>query len=79
GKAGLVEMEFCPYLMRQLGGDPEIAIALVSDFRSVAVMRGGKADAPVYSGSLEAIAMLREKLRTAAESDQDYVDILARR
>ena len=78
-RAGLVAMEFCPYLMRQLGGDPNIVIDLVTNFDRVAVMSGGKADAPCYIGPSEARNMLEHKLRTAANTDEDYLDILAAR
>jgi FkbM family methyltransferase len=77
--AGLLVMEFCPFLMRQLNGDPEIPIELVSRFSSIAVMRGGKAEQPRYVPAAEAIAALRSKLRTAVDSDEDYLDIIARR
>ena len=78
-EAKLLAMEFCPYLMRQLGGDPEAPIELISGFSSVAVMRGGKAETPHYVGPQEAVRMMRDKLRTAADTDQDYLDVLARR
>ena len=78
-EAGLLAMEFCPYLMRQLGGDLEAPIALISSFSSVAVMRGGKAETPRYVAPQEAVRMMHDKLCTAADTDQDYLDILARR
>lgn len=78
-EVGLLAMEFCPYLMRQLGGDLEAPIELIASFSSVAVMRGGKAEMPRYVAPQEAVSMMRAKLRTAADSDQDYLDILARR
>lgn len=78
-QAGLLAMEFCPYLLRQLGGDPEAPIALVAEFASVAVMRGGKAEPPRYIEAEPAVRLMREKLRTAAPTDQDYLDILALR
>jgi FkbM family methyltransferase len=78
-QAGLLVMEFCPYLMRQLGADPEVAIALIGGFPSVAVMRGGKAETPHYVSGDEAAQTLREKLRTARDTDEDYLDLIARR
>jgi FkbM family methyltransferase len=78
-EAGLLAMEFCPYLMRQLGGDLEAPIALISSFSSVAVMRGGKAETPRYVAPQEAVRMMHDKLCAAADTDQDYLDILARR
>ncbi|MGH7117645.1 MAG: hypothetical protein ACREFP_01375, partial [Acetobacteraceae bacterium] len=78
-QARLLVIEFCPYLMRQLGGDPEVPIGLLSGFSSLAVMRGGKAEPPRYVGPGEAVALLRAKLRTALDSDEDYLDVLARR
>jgi len=78
-EVGLLALEFCPYLMRQLDGDVDVPITLISGFSSVAVMRGGKAEAPRYVAPDDAVRMMRDKLRTAADSDQDYLDILARR
>jgi FkbM family methyltransferase len=78
-KADLVVMEFCPYLMRQLGGDPNIVIELMSGFDRVAVMKGGIAEVPNYIGPAEAERILREKLQTAAATDGDYFDIMATR
>lgn len=78
-KTGLLAMEFCPYLMRQLGGDPEIPIGLISGFSSVAIMRGGKAQAPEFGSAAAAVARLRDKLKTALDTDEDYLDIIARR
>jgi FkbM family methyltransferase len=78
-RAGLIAMEFCPYLMRQLGGDPGIVIDLVAGFDRVAVMGGGKAEAPRYGSPGEAKEMLENKLRIAADTDEDYLDILAAR
>ncbi len=76
-RAGLVAMEFCPFLMRELGGDPNLVIDLMSGFDRVAIMKGGHAEAPVFTTPATAQQALRDKLRTAAASDGDYLDILA--
>jgi len=76
-KADLLVMEFCPYLMRQLGGDPNIVIELMSDFDRVAVMKGGISEVLSYIRPVEAESILRDKLRTATASDGDYLDIMA--
>ena len=76
-KAGLVSMEFCPYLMRQLGSDPGIVMDLVAGFDRVAIM--DKTWTPRYCSPGEAREMLESKLRTAADTDEDYLDILATR
>ncbi len=78
-RAGLLAMEFCPYLMHQLGGDPNIVIDMLASFDRVAIMAGGIAEAPRYLRPDEAQAALRNKLATATDSDGDYVDILAAR
>ena len=78
-KAGLLVMEFCPYLIAQLGGDSEVSIALLSSFTSVAVMRGGVPETPHYVHPSEAVQMLRDKVRIARDTDGDYLDIIARR
>jgi FkbM family methyltransferase len=78
-KADLLVMEFCPYLMRQLGGDPEIPISLVTGFEQVAVMPGGIAVRPAYTDPVAAASALRAKLGSAADTDGDYLDIIAMR
>jgi hypothetical protein len=53
-------------------------IELVSELNEVAVM-GGKSEVPKYSSSSEAAAILQAKLKSAADTDQDYVDVIAKR
>jgi len=76
-RASILAIEFCPYLMRQLGGDPATVIALIVGFERVAVMPGGVTETPVFVTPQQAQAMLRHKVETATDSDGDYVDILA--
>jgi FkbM family methyltransferase len=79
-KADLLVMEFCPYLMRQLGGDPEIPIGLVSGFERVAIMPGHNIPVtPTYTDPVTAIGALRAKLASAADTDADYLEIIAMR
>lgn len=78
-RAGMLVMEFCPYLMRQLGGDPNVVIDLISGFDRVAVMSGGVAEMPNYVSPADAQGILRHKLTVAVESDGDYLDIVATR
>ena len=75
--AGLLVMEFCPYLMRQLGGDPNVVIDLISGFDRVAIMKGGIAEVPNYIGPAKAQSILQHKLQTAAASGGDFLDIMA--
>jgi FkbM family methyltransferase len=76
-RAGMLAIEFCPFLMRQLGGDIAIVIALVAGFDRVAVMRGGHAETPHFLPPTEAVSLLHEKVRTARDDDGDYLDVLA--
>lgn len=78
-RANLLAIEFCPYLMRQLGGDPGILIQTLRGFDQIAIMKGGVAERPAYCGPGEAEMVLRRKLQTAANTDGDYVDVLALR
>ena len=73
-KASLLAIEFCPYLMRRLGGEPTLVIDLLTKFDWIAVMDGGKSETPTYLKPLVAAAMLRTKLQTAQDSDEDYVE-----
>jgi FkbM family methyltransferase len=76
-KAGLLVMEFCPFLMRQLGGNPDLVVASISGFDEVAVMSGGRAETPNFISPAEAQGILRRKLETAEASDGDYLDVMA--
>jgi FkbM family methyltransferase len=76
-KAGLLVVEFCPFLMRQLGGDPNIVIESMASFDRIAVMTGGHAELPNFISTELAQTIMRDKLRTAEASDGDYLDIMA--
>ena len=76
-RADLVVFEFCPFLMRQLGGDPEIAVELVAGFERVAVMQSGRPDRPNFENPAQASRALRAKLVTAFDTDEDYLDVIA--
>jgi FkbM family methyltransferase len=76
-RADLIVFEFCPFLMRQLGGDPEIPIGLVAGFERVAVTRGGRPDRPNFENPAQASSALRAKLVTALDTDEDYLDVIA--
>ncbi len=78
-RAGLLAMEFCPFLMRQLGGDPEIVIALMGGFDQIALTASGSDAEPVFLPPAQAQDELRAKLRTARDDDGDYLDIIAKR
>jgi FkbM family methyltransferase len=77
--AGLLIMEFCPYLMRLLGGDPEVVISCLETFEQVALIEAGSDSEPRFVTVTEAREQLRGRLRTARDSDEDYFDIIARR
>lgn len=76
--AGLLVMEFCPYLMRQMGGDPEEVIVLIGEFQDVTIVESGSSARHDMSGAA-AQECLRNKLITARPSDSDYFDIIAKR
>ena len=77
GRAGLLAIEFCPYLIGQLGGDANLVIDLLSGFDQAAVMSGGKAETPNLVSIAEAQSILRSKLANARATDEDYLDIIA--
>jgi FkbM family methyltransferase len=79
GRAGLLALEFCPYLMRQLGGSPEVVIDLIGSFDQVALIEPGSSVPPVFGTAAAAQESLRAKARTARDTDGDYLDIIARR
>jgi FkbM family methyltransferase len=78
-RAGLIAIEFCPYLMRQLSGSPEVVIDLVGSFDQVALLDPGSNAMPVFGSATAAQDALRRMVLTARDSDGDYVDIVARR
>ena len=78
-RAGLLAIEFCPFLMRQLGGDPGVVIELMSQFDQVALSEPGTDSEPIFLSPLQAQTALHEKLRTARGNDGDYLDITAKR
>jgi hypothetical protein len=61
---------FCPYLMRQLGGGPEIVISSLEAFNATAIMRGGVTETPVFRSVAQAKGVLRQKLATAADTER---------
>jgi FkbM family methyltransferase len=76
-KAGLLIMEFCPFLMGQLGGDANVLIELLSGFDRAAVMEGGIAEVPNFVSIEQAQDVLRRKIQIARATDGDYLDIMA--
>lgn len=78
-RAGLLAIEFCPFLMRQMGGDPNIVVELISQFDQIALTEAGADAEPVFLSPAEAEAALRRKLQTARDIDDDYVDVIAKR
>ncbi len=78
-RAGLLAAEFCPFLMRQLGGDIDAMLAQLAGFSAIAVSPGGKPGKPVFLSPNDALPRLRAFLATAQPTDGDYLDLLARR
>lgn len=78
-RADLLAIEFCPFLIKQMGGDVDLVLDLISSFSSVAVIPGGVAEQPNYVAAEKAVVILKQKLESYIESDGDYLDILARR
>lgn len=77
--AGLLVMEFCPYLMRQMGGNPELVIELIGEFQEVALLESGSDVRQSFMSGAAAQDCLRHKLATARARDSDYFDIIAKR
>lgn len=79
GRAQLVALEFCPYLMRIMGGDHAVVIDLLSKFDDIALLPPGSDAAPIFMKPSDALQQLEHKLRDAKDTDGDYLDVLARR
>ena len=77
-RAGLLAMEFCPYLMRQIGGDPAVVIDAVGAFSRVAVFDPDSTEAVVFVAPAEAQRKLEAKA-AGTGADSEYYDIIALR
>lgn len=77
--AQLVALEFCPYLMRIMGGDPAVVLDLLSGFDDIALLPPGSDAAPSFVKPSDALQKLEHKIRDAKDTDGDYLDVLARR
>lgn len=76
--ADLLVIEFWPYGMKRLGGDPNEVIALLSGFHSLAISLREE-DAAKEMAVPEAIDLLRSAAQSRIHDEPFYFDVTARR
>lgn len=76
-RAGLLVIEFWPYGMRRMGGDPNEVISLLRGFHSLAI--GVQEDEASEMPVAEAIGFLTSAVQNKHSDDKFYVDVIARR
>lgn len=78
-RARLVVMEFSPFMIAQLGGDPEVVITYLSEFERIALVAGESKEDLVFRPAATACAELRQTFARARADEADYLDIYAER
>ena len=78
-QANLVVMEFQPYLIEQLGGDPEHVIRYINTFDRVAILQGESEGELIYGSAAEACEKMRQTYAVAKTDIFNYLDIYAER
>ena len=78
-QVSLMVLEFQPYLIAQLGGDPDEVIQYISGFDRVAVLPGESEGDLVYNTADKACETMREVYKAAKDDVFTYVDVYAER
>jgi hypothetical protein len=77
--AGLIALEFCPYMMKRQDGDIEAEIEfLESNFAEGSIVRGDTGAAPVWWPMARVAGELR-RLATEASVGTAYFDVVVRK
>ena len=78
-KASFVILEFCPYMIDQLGGDPDIVFNYVASFERVALMKGEGEGNLSFGSAAAGCAALRRVFEESRFDEDIYLDIYAYR
>ena len=78
-KANFVVLEFCPYMIDQLGGDPDILFNYVAGFEKVALIKGESEEDLSFSSAATGCATLRQIFEESRLDENTYLDVYAYR
>lgn len=78
-KASFIVLEFCPYMIDQLGGDPAIVFNYVASFERVALMEGEGEGELTFGSSGTGCATLRRVFEESRFDQDTYLDVYAYR
>jgi FkbM family methyltransferase len=77
-KAELITLEWYPYLLARVGGDPEPAISLVTGFQKATIVVGDRGEPKVWLSGPEVAARMRSALLESANPEL-YYEVQVRR
>jgi len=77
-EAALICVEWCPYLLRRVGGDPEPMFSLVASFPRASIVAGDRGHQPQWQSGGEVAERMRVALAESADPAL-YYDVLATR
>lgn len=66
-QASLMSIEWCPYLLNRVGGDPEAAISLVEAFPRASMVLGDSDEAPNWRSGRDVAKRMRDVLKERAD------------
>ena len=78
-KASLVVLEFSPYMIDQLRGDPDVVYRCLAGFDRVAVMKGESEESLSFSSAAAACATLQQFYENSRRDQDVYFDVYAYR
>jgi FkbM family methyltransferase len=78
-RVNLIAIEFAPYLMHELRGDPEVVLEFLAQFEQIAVLASTEDDYPIFRPAEEGLRQLRTFLSEWRKGDSRYWDIFASR
>jgi FkbM family methyltransferase len=77
-RAGLIVMEFSPYQMAQMGGDPEILLDFAGSFREAAIATAEAGEKHRFRDAKSAVSELRRAVRRFSDDGAVYFDVILR-
>jgi FkbM family methyltransferase len=78
-RVNLIAVEFAPYLMRELNGDPEVVLEFLAQFEQIAIETSTEGAYPIFRPAVEGLRQLRTFLSEWRKGDSRYWDVFASR
>jgi FkbM family methyltransferase len=78
-RASLVVLEFAPYHMEALDGDPRVVLEFLAGFEQIAIGSASGDDSPLFRPAAEALLQLETLLSERRSGDSSYCDVFASR